>query len=410
MHNKENNAGYGIAAVIVFGLIACLLYGLGGGIRADIGILLNPLADNSGISYQDASFCIAAMELVFGITQPFFGMLAARKSNRFVLILGSVLLMIGLGGMYAAHSFIGLLLSLGFLFGAGAGALAFGLVLASAIHFVGEQNAMLIAGMLNAASGMFSFALSPAVTALLDKGGLALTLLVLGILSALLIPAALAVTSRDAAAVRAERAQSAAAGKTEEISFRQVLGGALKNRTYRLLMAGFFTCGFHMIIIESHLYSQYVADGLAENKAGWAFSFYGIATILGTLLSGFLSTRVHKGRLLGFYYGFRAVWAALYMFVMPHNFATAVIFAGGLGLTGDATVSPTSGLVHANFPLRQSATLIGLLFALHQIGAFLSAWLGGIIAEATGGYTLLWVIDIALCVMASACSLRIARR
>lgn len=132
------------AAVIAFGLIACLLYGLGAGIRGDIGILLNPLVEHCGLPYQSVSFCIAVMELVFGFTQPFFGMLASRKSNRFVLITGLALLIIGFAGMYISHSFVGLLIFLGFVFGAGAGALAFGLVLTSAIHFVGEHNAMLI--------------------------------------------------------------------------------------------------------------------------------------------------------------------------------------------------------------------------------------------------------------------------
>ena len=188
-----------------------------------------------------------------------------------------------------------------------------------------------------------------------------------------------------------------------------VLRSALKNRIYLLLLAGFSTCGFHMVIIESHLYSQNVSYGLSDTNAGWAFSVYGIATIIGALLSGFLSTRLNKGDLLCFYYGFRAVWAALYIFLMPKTMFTAVLYAVGLGMTGDAIVSPTSGIVNANFRLKDVAMLIGLLFAVQQTGAFLSAWLGGIIVSATGGYTLLWICDIALCVMASACSFMIKR-
>ncbi|MBK7920894.1 MAG: hypothetical protein IPJ92_01260 [Veillonella sp.] len=80
-----------------------------------------------------------------------------------------------------------------------------------------------------------------------------------------------------------------------------------------------------------------------------AFAVYGIATIAGALLSGLLSNYCDKGKLLGFYYGFRGIWVLLYLFVMPKTFVTAVLFSFGLGMTGDATVSPTSGLMQQIF-------------------------------------------------------------
>ena len=404
MEQRKNNR---IIGVIFFGLIACILYGLGAGIRGDIGILLNPLAEHSGIYYDDASLCIAVMELVFGAIQPFFGILASKTSNRFVLTLGSVLLVVSFAGMYFLNSFAGLMISLGIIFGAGAGALAFGLILTSAIHFVGKQNAMLISGMLNASAGMVSFFLSPALTQLLKVGGLTLSLIVLSVLSVFLVPVTVIVTSRDKQAVKYEKESSESEESRLSLS---LIADAFHNRTYRFLIAGFSTCGFHMIIIETHLYSQYVSYGISKTSASWAFSIYGIATIAGALLSGWLSTKVKKGGLLGFYYGFRAVWVALYIFLMPKNVLTAVIFSTGLGMTGDATVSPTSGLVNENFKLKEVATLIGLLFTVHQIGAFMSAWLGGVIVKNTGGYTLLWLLDIALCIMASTCSLLIDKK
>jgi MFS family permease len=151
MNNKNNRS---IIAVISFGLIACILYGVGAGLRSDIGILLNPLAAHAGLQYEDVSLCIAVMQLIFGATQPVFGVIASRKSNRFVLMLGTVLMCCSMLGMILSSSFLTLMLSLGILFGAGAGALAFGVVLTSAIHFVGPENAMIISGMLNAAAGM----------------------------------------------------------------------------------------------------------------------------------------------------------------------------------------------------------------------------------------------------------------
>ncbi|MCD8116096.1 MAG: MFS transporter [Oscillospiraceae bacterium] len=382
-----------IYSVIAFGLISCALYGIGAGIRANVGIILTPMAQQCGLGYSDVSSCIAVMQFVFGASQPFFGILASRRSNRFVMLSGVGLLAASMAGIMAARSFVVLMLSLGILFGLGCGALAFGLILTSSIHFVGAENSMVISGMLNASCGMFGFIFAPVIQYLLNIGGLKLTLTSFLVIFCVLIPLAIVVTSKD------PKAKPRTSTK-EPLPFRD----AIHNRTYRLLLAGFATCGFHMVIIESHLFSQYVSYGIEETAASWAFSFYGIATIVGALLSGFLSTRLHKGKLLVFYYGFRALWVALYLFLLPKTVATAVLFSIGLGLTGDATVSPTSGLVNENFDLKHVATLIGLLFLVHQVGAFFSAWLGGVFFNITGSYTLIWLVDIVLCLFAGTMS------
>lgn len=213
-------------AVIVFGLVACILYGFGAGLRSDAGILLPALASHTGLAYQEVSFCIAVMNLVFGATQPAFGIIATRRSNREVLLLGALLLGVSLIGMMLTHSFTGLFIFLGLVFGIGAGALAFGLILASSIRFVGPERAMLISGMLNAAAGMGSFVLSPTLQALLDSGGIDLTLSSLLVPVMLLLPIAFVVTSADPKPVKeknarrkqeAERAQLASLRKAKLI-------------------------------------------------------------------------------------------------------------------------------------------------------------------------------------------------
>lgn len=391
-------------AVLLFGLVACVLYGVGAGLRGDVGILLQPLALQCGLAYADVSFCIAVMQLMFGATQPLFGIVATRTSNRFVLVLGAALLAASLVGMALARSFAGLLFALGVLFGAGAGALAFGLILTSAIHFVGPQRAMLISGMLNASAGLGSFIFSPVLQGLLDAGGLEHALYTMLVPVAVLVPAAFVVTSRDKTSHVDEVNEDA---PVASVSVRQMFREAFSNRTYVLLVAGFSTCGFHMVIIESHLFNQFTAAGINATSDAWAFSVYGVATIIGALLSGFLSTRMHKGKLLAFYYGFRAVWAIVFLFLMPKTLPFAVLYSIGLGFTGDATVSPTSGLVNREFRIEQVATLIGFLYFVHQIGAFLSAWLGGVLLDATGSYTAIWLLDVAVCTFAAIMSARI---
>lgn len=408
---NEQGRSKSLALALGFRLIACVLYGFCAGLRGDIGILLPALAEHSGLEYEDVSFCIAVMNLVFGVTQPFFGMLAARKSNRLVLVAGVALVVASMVGMSLSGSFVALFLSLGILFGSGAGALAFGLILSSAIRCVGPDRAMLVSGMLNAAAGLGAFVLSPTLQGLLDAGGLANTVIAMLVPTAMLVPVAFAVTSADPKRRRVDHGE----GETDMDSFerpasRGLFRCAFHDRAFLLLVAGFSTCGFHMVIIESHLFSQYVSYGIDATSASWAFSLYGIATIFGALLSGWLSVRLHKGRLLAFYYGFRALWVVAFIFLMPKDFLGAIAFSVGLGLTGDATVSPTAGIVNERYSLTEAATLIGVLFFCHQIGGFLSAWLGGVLLDATGSYVMLWVLDAAVCVLASFASSRIGAR
>ena len=278
---------------------------------------------------------------------------------------------------------------------------------------------MIISGILNASSGLGSTAFAPITSGLLEAGGLPFASFVLCVPMVVLIPVIFVLTAgKKAAASKGEALEGNAGRETssevpvhaaqhETATFRAVFAEAFHDRTYRLLICGFSTCGFHMVLIEAHLFSQFVSYGIEATAAAWAFSVYGIATIAGALASGWLSVRMHKGRLLGFCYGFRAVLVALYLFLLPKTLVTAVLFAVGLGLTGDATVSPTSGLVNARFAMARVATLIGFLFLCHQIGAFLSAWLGGLCVTLTGGYTLVWCIDIATCSFAALASWRI---
>lgn len=210
-----------------------------------------------------------------------------------------------------------------------------------------------LAGLLNASAGMVNFFLAPLLNFSLQHGGVPSTMPRLALIMVLLIPCIRYLTKKDSTIKGGTDVSRLGLGEIQS---------ALGERTYQLLLAGFSTCGFHMVIIESHLFSQFVSYGIPKMEASWAFSFYGIATIAGALLSGYASSRLRKGGLLSFYYGFRALWVLFYLFVLPKTMTTAILFATGLGLTGDATVSPTSGILSGHFPLHQVATLMGLLF------------------------------------------------
>lgn len=160
-------------ALLIFCAVAgTLLYGVSAGVRGDIGLLLNPVAASSGQSYEGVSIAIALMQLAFGATQPFFGWLAMRRSNRFVLTLGAVSYAIGLALLPFVHSMPAVMVAIGLFMGAGA--ICFGIILSAIVQRVGEHNAMLISGILNASSGLGSTAFAPIISSLLSVGGLPL--------------------------------------------------------------------------------------------------------------------------------------------------------------------------------------------------------------------------------------------
>ena len=216
--------------------------------------------------------------------------------------------------MILANSYVTLMISLGILFGLGTGALSFGLILTSAIHFVGPKNAMIISGMLNASAGMVGFILSPVLQSFLSYNGLYFALNVLILMMVLLVPIVIVVTSKDNNSI------DDIENENIEIN-RSLFREAFSNRTFCLLFAGFATCGFHRVIIESHLFSQFVLFGLNELDVSWAFSVYGIATIFGALLSGFLSVRINKGKITWFLLWFSSYLGYFILMAISKNYA-----------------------------------------------------------------------------------------
>lgn len=265
------------------GLSAVLLYGISGGIRSDIGILLEPLREATGLSYGGLSFAIAVLQLSFGLSQPFWGLLAARRSHRFVLLSGVGLFLLGLLGLSLFRSLWGLVLTLGLCLGCGAGAISFGLLLETVIFAVGPQKGALISGFINAAAGLGSTFFSPLLSRLSLVGGIPTVSVVLSLIMIGTLPFLFYLTQPLKRMVLQEK------GPVPEASFGLLLQGALKRPEFRYLLGAFTTCGFHMALIEAHLFSQLLSYGLQRPRAAHAFAAYGLSTVIGALISGYLS-------------------------------------------------------------------------------------------------------------------------
>jgi predicted MFS family arabinose efflux permease len=169
---------------------------------------------------------------------------------------------------------------------------------------------------------------------------------------------------------------------------------------------GFFTCGFHIAFLVTHLPGEIDLCGMSPSVASWSLSIIGLANILGSLAVGWGVGRFRSKTILFWMYASRAVLIGLYL-VCPKTETTFYVFALGLGATWLATVPPTAGLVGKLFGTTYLSTLFGLTLFSHQVGGFLGAWLGGIAVVELGNYQAMWYADIALAVVAALANLPI---
>ncbi|MDH3398825.1 MAG: MFS transporter, partial [Acidimicrobiia bacterium] len=180
----------------------------------------------------------------------------------------------------------------------------------------------------------------------------------------------------------------------------RILERARRDRSYLLLVAGFFVCGFHVAFISTHLPAYLSDGGISTGAVTAALALIGLMNIVGSSTFGLLGDRYRKRTLLSILYFSRAVLFVFFL-LLPLTNVTAVAFGAVMGFLWLGTVPLTSGTVATLFGVRYLATLYGVVFLSHQVGAVLGVWLGGAVYDSTGGYTSVWVIAIVLGVIAA---------
>jgi predicted MFS family arabinose efflux permease len=180
----------------------------------------------------------------------------------------------------------------------------------------------------------------------------------------------------------------------------------MRDPSFLLLNAGFFTCGFHVAFIAVHLPGVVASCGLPAAVSAWSLAVIGLFNIFGSLWVGRVITHNRMKITLSALYFSRALIIAVFFFA-PKTALTFLVFGAAIGFTYLSTVPPTVGLVVKFYGPRYLATLFGVVMLSHQVGAFFGAYLGGKAFEATRSYDWMWWADIALCLMAAAVHLPI---
>ncbi|MCD8374290.1 MAG: MFS transporter [Oscillospiraceae bacterium] len=392
-----------IVLCVILVAAACVVHGVMQGVHDNYGIMMNGLVGTSGISYSYISFCIGVGALVYGVAQPFLGMLALKKSNALVIMLGIAFTVLGLVITPMCRDRFSMLLFFGLVLPFGTTGLCFGIVMGALTPVIGEKRSAVVSGIVQASAGVGDAFMSPALQLAADSFGIHAAMPAAAVPFLLMVPIVVWIgrVNKNNGVVRIENKR--------EISFAEILRDALRERDYRLILIGFATCGFNMSIIESHLFSQYISYGIESSVASLTLTVYGIATMLGAVASGCLCSKFKMKNVLGTLYAMRVIISLGFLLVpksVPFAFAATAL----LGACGDATVPPTSGIISKRFGAEKMAVLYGFALIGHQVGAFASSFLGGVFVNCGAGYAPLWAANLCLASIAAGASCMIKEK
>jgi MFS family permease len=367
------------------------------GARLTTGLFMSPINTSTGLGIASVSFALAIGQFMWGVAQPVFGAVADKFGSARVIVLGAVLLAGGLALTPYVTSQWGLIATMGILSAAGAGAGSFSILIGATAQRLPAARRPFAAGFINAGGSFGQFVFAPLMQFMIATSGWIVAMFTLAATTLLTIPLAWQLRGG---------APKATATAAPEAGMGAQVRAALRNPSYLYLHAGFFTCGFHIAFLVTHLPGEVALCNLSPAVSGTALGLIGLFNIVGSLAAGALGTRYRMKAILAAMYASRAVIIALYL-AAPKTAWTFYLFAAALGLTWLATVPPTAGLVGKLFGMRYLSTLFGLTLLSHQVGGFFGAWLGGLSIVHFGDYNWMWYADIVLALAAALVNLPI---
>jgi len=372
-------------------IAACLVVLISLSVRQVFGMFFVDFNNDLGISNTEFGLAIGVQMLGWGLSGPIFGAIADKYGGHKAISLAFIFYILGVYLLFSGpNTGIYFQISLGVLVGIGCG----GTAISIPMSVVGKHFPLsnrTIAMSIVTAVGSFGYFLSPLYTNYsLQTNGWVQTLFYFMIFLMIGLIVAFFVRSPS---------YNQSVENSNDQSTLSALKEAFKNRSYVLLTAGFFVCGFHITLVGTHV-PKYVFDrGLDDWTAAMILSLIGLFNIFGSLLSGYLSTIMSKKVILSTIYLLRGISICLFIFT-PASTISSIIFGASFGFLWLSTVPATSGIVAHIFGTKYLGLLYGLVFLSHQVGSFFGAYLGGLFYDLYGSYDYAWYLAIALSIFA----------
>ena len=373
-------------------IAACLVVLISLGVRQVFGLFFNDFKNDLGVSLTQAGLSIGLQMLLWGLTGPIFGAIADKYGGHKAVALAFLFFIAGIYFLYAGpNTGIFFQINMGILIGIGLG----GTAISIPMSIVGKHFPLsnrTIAMSIVTAVGSFGYFISPLFTVYsLENNGWTYTLFIFLIV--------LVIGFFISWFVRSPSLEQSIE-KPNTQGLYEALKEASKSKSYILLVAGFFVCGFHITLVGTHVPTYVIDRGLESWTADAILSLIGLFNIFGSLFSGYLSTKMSKKIILSAIYSLRGISIILFIF-LPASNINAFIFGASFGFLWLSTVPATSGIVAHIFGTKYLGLLYGIVFLSHQIGSFFGAYLGGLFHDLYGSYDYAWYLAIALSVFAA---------
>ena len=360
-------------------------------VRQVFGMFFMDFNIDLGITNTEFGLAIGIQMLGWGLSGPIFGAIADKYGGHKAISLAFIFYILGVYFLYEGpNTGIYFQICLGVLVGIGCG----GTAISIPMSIVGKHFPLsnrTIAMSIVTAVGSFGYFLSPLFTnySLANNGWVDTLFYFLIFLTIGLVVAFFVRSPYSEKSVQQSNEQSTIAALKE----------AFQNRSYVLLTSGFFVCGFHITLVGTHVPKYVIDRGLEDWTAAMILSLIGFFNIIGSLASGYLSTKISKKIILSAIYLLRGISICLFIFTPPSTISS-IIFGASFGILWLSTVPATSGIVAHIFGTKYLGLLYGLVFLSHQIGSFFGAYLGGLFYDLYGSYDYAWYLAIALSIFA----------
>ena len=373
-------------------IAACLVVLISLGVRQTFGLFFPDFKNDLNISLTESGLAVGLQMLMWGLSGPIFGAIADKYGGHKAIMLAFVFYILGIYFLYSGpNTGIFFQIDMGLLVGIGLG----GTAISIPMSIVGKHFPLsnrTIAMSLVTAVGSFGYFISPLFTSYsLINNGWINTLYIFTIV--LIIGLIIAFFVRSPSLAQSLE-------KPNDQSTMSALKEAFKTKSYVLLTAGFFVCGFHITLVGTHVPTYVIDRGLESWTAAAILSLIGLFNIFGSLLSGYLSTKMKKKVILSALYALRGISICLFIF-LPASNINAFIFGASFGFLWLSTVPATSGIVAQMFGTKYLGMLYGIVFLSHQIGSFFGSFLGGLFHDIYGSYDYAWYLAIALSIFAA---------
>ena len=362
-----------VLLIVLSGTIISLCMGM----RQSLGLFMQPMNVDLGISAAAFGFSIALQNIVYGLSQPFIGAIADKHGPRPVLVVTALLYAAGMLLMLHARSFPGGLEAAGFLLGIGAAGTAFGVLLGTVSRATPPEKRSQTVGIVAAAGSLGTFVIAPFGGWMIASFGWRAAIVAFAAMAAAM--ALLSLPIREAPHNPAER----------KIGLGEALREALGHRGYLFMTLAFFACGFQLVFLTTHLPSYLALCGVAPGVGATALGLIGLFNAVGTYIFGHLGARYSQKHLLAMIYGLRTLFIVLFL-AAPVSAASTLVFASAMGFLWLGVAPLITGIIGRVFGLTHFNTLYGIVFLSHQLGSFFGAWMGGLVFDFWGNYNFAW--------------------